>query len=131
MTMRPLLLCMLLLGIGGGVHAWWRSSGATPAPAALAAGDPRLLTGADGIVMLAADWCGYCRRQQADFERAQVRYRVLDVEQEEGRLAAAALGREGVPITVIGQHVIDGYRIFDYFSAALDAHLLPLGYRVY
>ncbi|UKE72492.1 glutaredoxin family protein [Xanthomonas graminis] len=126
MTMRPLLLCMLLLGIGGGVHAWWSSAGATPAPAALAAGDPRRLTGEDGIVMLAADWCGYCRRQQADFERAQVRYRVLDVEQEEGRLAAAALGREGVPITVIGQHVIDGYD-----TAALDAHLLPLGYRVY
>lgn len=126
MTMRPLLLCMLLLGIGGGVHAWWRSSEATSAPATLAAGDPRLLTGADGIVMLAADWCGYCRRQQADFERAQVRYRVLDVEQEEGRLAAAALGREGVPITVIGQHVIDGYD-----TAALDAHLQPLGYRVY
>ncbi|OAX66998.1 NrdH-redoxin [Xanthomonas translucens pv. arrhenatheri] len=129
--MRPLLLCMLLLGIGGGVHSWWRSAQATSAPATLAAGDPWRLTGEDGIVMLAADWCGYCRRQQADFERAQVRYRVLDVEQEEGRLAAAALGREGVPITVIGQHVIDGYRIFDYFSAALDAHLLPLGYRVY
>lgn len=125
MTMRPLLLCMVLLGIGGGVHTWWRS-GQAQTPAALAAGDPRLRTGEDGIVMLAADWCGYCRRQRADFERAQVRYRVLDVEQEDGRLAAAALGREGVPITVIGQHVIDGYD-----TAALDAHLLPLGYRVY
>ncbi|UKE68773.1 MULTISPECIES: thioredoxin domain-containing protein [Xanthomonas translucens group] len=75
--------------------------------------------------------CGYCRRQQAGFERAQVRYRVLDVEQEQGRRAAAALRREGVPIMVIGQHVVDGYRIADHRGAALDAHLLPLGYRVY
>ncbi|PPT91075.1 NrdH-redoxin [Xanthomonas theicola] len=114
---------MLLLGIGGGgVHAWWRGGQS----AALADRDPRRLTGEDGIVMLAADWCGYCRRQQADFARARVRYRVLDVEQEHGRRAAAALGREGVPITVIGQRVIDGYD-----TAALDAHLLRLGYRVY
>jgi glutaredoxin len=125
MTMRPLVLCLLLLAIGGGVHAWWRSAASAPS-AALAAGDPRLLTGDAGIVMLAADWCGYCRRQQADFERGQVRYRVLDVDQEDSRLAAAALGRENVPVTVIGQHVIDGYD-----PAALDAHLQPLGYRIY
>ncbi|MCC8447893.1 glutaredoxin family protein [Xanthomonas translucens] len=77
--------------------------------------------------VLAADGCGYCGRQQADVERVQVRYRVLDVEQEQGRRAAAALGREGVPITAIGQHVIDGYRIADDRGAALDVHLLPLG----
>jgi mycoredoxin len=124
MTMRPLLLCMLLLGIGGGVHAWWRSAGA---PATLAAGGPRRLTGADGRVMLAAD----CRRQQAGFEGAQVRDRVLNLEQEEDRLAAAALRRAGVPITVIGQHVIDGDRILDSLSATLDPQLQPLGWRVY
>lgn len=125
MTMRPLVLCLLLLAIGGGVHAWWRSADSAPS-AALAAGDPRLLTGDDGIVMLAADWCGYCRRQQADFARAQVRYTVLDVEQEAGHQAAAALGLEGVPITVIGQHVVEGYD-----TDSLDLHLQPLGYRVY
>ncbi len=123
MTMRPLLLCMLLLAIGGGLQTRWRSGPS----ATLAASDPRRLTSADGSVMLAADGCGDCRRQQADVERVQVRYRVLDVEQEQGRRAAAALGREGVPITAIGQHVIDGYRIADDRGAAPDVHLLPLG----
>ncbi|MBN6151453.1 glutaredoxin family protein [Xanthomonas sp. AmX2] len=121
--MRSLLVCLLLLGLGGGAHAWWQSR-ADDAP--LAADDPRRLTGDSGIVMLAAEWCGYCRQQQADFERAKVRYRVLDVDQEDGRRAAAALGREGVPITVIGQQVIDGYD-----TEALDERLTPLGYRVY
>ena len=40
------------------------------------ADDPRLQTGESGIVMLAAEWCGYCRKQQKDFELAGVRYRV-------------------------------------------------------
>ena len=97
----------------------------TPA-AALHADDPRLQTGESGIVMLAAEWCGYCRKQQKDFELAGVRYRVLDVDQEEGQRAASALGTRGVPVTVVGQQVIHGYD-----TAALDKSLAPLGYDVF
>src|SRR5690606_41547199 len=88
--------------------------------------DRRPVNGGDGIVMLAADWCGYCQRQRADFERAGVRYRVLDVDREEGSQAMLALGTRGVPVTVIGQDVVRGYD-----TAALDQRLTPLGYDVY
>lgn len=112
---------LLILGLVGGVFAWWSRG-----PAQLHPDDPRRATGDDGIVMLAADWCGYCQRQRADFERAGVRYRVLDVDREEGSQAMLALGTRGVPVTVIGQDVVRGYD-----TAALDQRLTPLGYDVY
>ena len=113
---------LLLLGLAGGLYAWW-SQGRQPE---LHPDDPRLTTGEAGIVMLAADWCGYCRKQQGDFERAGVRYRVLDVDQAEGDRAMRAIGTRGVPVTIIGQQVIRGYD-----TPALDQRLTPLGYDVY
>lgn len=112
---------LLAIGIAGGVHAWMQRTPSTPHP-----DDPRLLTGDARIVMLAAEWCGYCRKQQSDFERANVRYRVLDVDTPEGDRAMRALRTNGVPVTVIGQNVVHGYD-----TASLDQHLKPLGYRVY
>jgi glutaredoxin len=129
------LWVLLIAGAAGGVH-WWLTDGsagrglgpatATPAPESLSPDDPRRITGDKRIVMIAADWCGYCRKQQRDFERAGVRYRVLDYDQAEGKSASRALGTRGVPITVIGQQVVHGYR-----PEELDAHLRPLGYDVY
>jgi glutaredoxin len=114
-------IVLLLVGLAGAfLHL---RAGAEPA---LHPDDPRIATGDDQVVMLAADWCGYCRRQQAEFERAQVRYRVLDVETPEGDRAMRALGAKGVPVTVVGQTVIRG---FD--TEALQASLTPLGYRVF
>lgn len=87
--------------------------------------DPRLHTGERRIVMLAAEWCGYCRKQRQDFEQANVRYALLDVDTPEGQRAARALGTSGVPVTVIGQDVVRGYR-----PDELKEKLAPLGYRL-
>ena len=95
--MRPILWLMLFLGAAGGVYSLGSHLAKREAP--LHADDPRLLTGDAKIVMLAADWCGYCRKLQAEFEREGVRYRVLDVDEEEGDRAANALGTRGVPVT--------------------------------
>ncbi len=116
----PVLL--LLIGALGGAWAWWSHG----RQADLHPDDPRLATGDAGIVMLAAEWCGYCRRQQGDFERAGVRYRVLDIDTEAGDRAMRALGARGVPVTVVGQAVVRGYD-----TASLDQRLSPLGYDVY
>ena len=112
---------LLILGLAGGLYSWWSQR-----PAELHPDDPRLATGEAGIVMLAAEWCGYCQRQQRDFERAGVRYRVLDVDSPDGDRAMRALGARGIPVTVIGQAVVRGYD-----TAALDQRLSPLGYDVY
>ncbi|WP_411832666.1 glutaredoxin family protein [Pseudoxanthomonas mexicana] len=119
--MRLLAVLLLLLAAAGGLHHW----AGNRAPELLP-DDPRHLTGDKGIVMLAAEWCGYCRKQQGDFERASVRYRVLDIDTPDGERAMRALGARGVPVTVIGQDVVRGYD-----TASLDARLAPLGYRVY
>lgn len=113
---------LLILGITGGLCAWWWQHRQPE----LHPDDPRAATGHTGIVMLAADWCGYCRRQRGDFERAGVRYRVLDVDTEAGERAMRAIGARGVPVTVVGQAVIRGYD-----TLALDRTLAPLGYDVY
>lgn len=121
--MRAILFLLLAVGVLGGAYSWWSKRGSEPE---LHVDDPRLKTGDAGIIMLAAEWCGYCRKQQKDFERAGVRYRVLDVDEEEGQRAASALGTRGVPVTVIGQNVIRGYD-----TTALDKELTPLGYDVF
>jgi glutaredoxin len=133
--MRVLLL-LLIVGVAGGVYSMSgkerdRSDvgdlfASAPSQEDLSPEDPRRITGDTRIIMIAAEWCGYCRKQQKDFEQAGVRYRVLDYDQVEGKQASNALGTRGVPITVIGQNVVAGYR-----PDQLDAHLRPLGYDVY
>jgi len=76
----------------------------------MAAGDPRRQTGTSGIVMLSAEWCGYCSALREDLNRSGVKYRELDVEaSDEGANAWDALGGRGVPVTVVGQDVVHGY----------------------
>ena len=56
--MRALWLLVLAALVGGYLH--FRE----PAAPELQPGDPRHDTGESRIVMLAADWCGYCRAAQ-------------------------------------------------------------------
>ena len=121
MSLRTVLWLLLLLGAAGGAQALWQGR-----EQPLHADDPRLLPGEQGIVMLAAEWCGFCRKQQQDFEMEGVRYRVLDVDTPQGDRAARALGTRNVPVTVVGQQVIHGYD-----TASLKQNLEPLGYSIY
>ncbi len=118
--MRILGLLLVVALVGAGMHLFGNRE------PELHPDDPRNGTGDDRIVMLAAEWCGYCRKQRKDFELANVRYRLLDIDTPEGDRAMRALGKRGVPVTVIGQDVVSGYN-----TAALDEKLIPLGYRVY
>ncbi|MBL8300735.1 MAG: glutaredoxin family protein [Rhodanobacteraceae bacterium] len=72
--------------------------------------DPRRQTGDSGVVLLVAEWCGYCKQLKSALDTAKVPYTELDVEDGgAGYDAYNALGGRGVPITVIGQDVIHGY----------------------
>lgn len=113
---------VLLLIVVAGAFLHLRDTAADP----IHPDDPRVSTGEDGIVMLAAGWCGYCRRQRQEFDRAQVRYRVLDIDTPAGDRAMQAIRARGVPVTIIGQDIVRGYD-----TAALHDRLSPLGYRVF
>lgn len=95
-------LIVILVVLFGALH-WYSNRG-------MAAGDPRKQTGTDGLVMLSAEWCGYCNALRAELNRMNVPYRELDIERDrEGELAFDALDARGVPVLVVGQDVIYGY----------------------
>jgi glutaredoxin len=72
--------------------------------------DPRNSTGDDGIVMLSAEWCGYCKALRLELDGMGVDYRELDIEtSEEGELAFQAVRARGVPVLVVGQEIVRGY----------------------
>ncbi|AWV07985.1 glutaredoxin domain-containing protein [Marilutibacter maris] len=116
--MSPLRLLVIIAVLVGAWKLWPREA------AALHPDDPRNATGDDRIVMLAAEWCGYCRKQQKAFELSEVRYRVIDIDTEAGQRAMRALRARGVPTTVVGQDVVYGYD-----TEGLQQKLEPLGYR--
>ena len=88
--------------------------------------DPRRNNGPNGVVLLTAAWCGYCKAERHALLAAGVPFRELDVEADgEGRRAYRAVGGRGIPITVIGQDVVFG---FD--TRRLNALLGERGYAV-
>ncbi|PJK10250.1 NrdH-redoxin [Lysobacteraceae bacterium NML08-0793] len=119
--MRALWLLLAVALIGGVLHFANQA-----ASSKLAEHDPRKGTGSTGIVMLYADWCGYCRKLRADFKRAGVKYQALNVDSPEGDAAMRALGARGVPVTVVGQTVVHGYN-----TERLQELLAPQGYRLH
>lgn len=94
-------------------------------PAELKPDDPRHTTGDKRIVMLAADWCGYCEKLRKDFELANVRYSLIDIDTEAGQRAMEAVGARGVPVTIIGQDIVYGYNMDE-----IKDRMEPLGYRL-
>jgi glutaredoxin len=94
-------------------------------PAELKPDDPRHSTGDKRIVMLAADWCGYCEKLRKDFELANVRYSLIDIDTEAGQRAMEAVGARGVPVTIIGQDIVYGYNMDE-----IKDRMEPLGYRL-
>lgn len=111
-----LLLLAVLMAIG-----FWRSGRSLDAAlnSLPDAGDP------SRVVMVSAEWCGYCQRQLAEFRAAGVRFTELDFDTVAGRDAVEALGGRGVPMTVIGDEIIHGYN-----RPALQQHLAVLGYEM-
>jgi len=94
-------------------------------PAELKPDDPRHTTGDKRIVMLAAEWCGYCEKLRKDFELANVRYSLIDIDTEAGQRAMEAVGARGVPVTIIGQDIVYGYNMDE-----IKDRVEPLGYRL-
>ncbi|WP_313920203.1 glutaredoxin domain-containing protein [Tahibacter sp.] len=119
MSLSPLKLLAITAAVLLAGLVWQKSR-------EIARADPRQHTGQNGIVMLGAEWCGYCQRLKAGLEAARVPYTELDVEDGgAGQDAFAALGGRGVPVTVIGQEVVHGYN-----TARLGELLADRGHAV-
>ncbi|MGO1002034.1 glutaredoxin family protein [Lysobacter sp. CA196] len=122
------LTVLLILGLAGGAYAlaykgdtaWFATRQAELKP-----DDPRHQTGDKRIVMLAADWCGYCEKLRKDFELADVRYSIIDIDTPAGQRAMSAVGARGVPVTIVGQEIVYGYDMDE-----IKDRLKPLGYRL-
>lgn len=129
MRVTTVLWIALAAAVGiGGVKALKSGSLAglfSSRPAELLPDDPRRSTGDKRIVMLAAQWCGYCEKLRKDFELADVRYRIIDIDTAEGQRAMSAVGARGVPVTIVGQDIVYGYNMDE-----IKQRLEPLGYRL-
>jgi glutaredoxin len=91
----------------------------------ISANDPRLRTGSAGVAMVTAEWCGYCRSQEAQLRAGNIPYEAIDHDSTEGQLVMAALGARGVPVTIVGQQVLRGYD-----PNRLREALAPLGHQL-
>ena len=70
----------------------------------------RAEVGSTPVVLLSTAWCGYCRKLRADLERWGVAFDEIDVETtSEGQRAYDLVDGRGVPILLIGEHVVHGY----------------------
>lgn len=81
-----------------------RSSGETVPPAV------RSQLQGHQVVMLSAEWCGYCKRLKKDLRDAKIPFKVLDIETTAlGRRVAKELDVSGLPTTIVGDQIVEGY----------------------
>lgn len=68
--------------------------------------------GATEVVLYTTAWCPYCARLRADLHASGVTYTDHDVEHSlHGQLGMWTLRGRGVPVAVVGEKVIYGYRV--------------------
>ena len=128
MRVTTVLWIALAAAVAIGGVKWVESNGLelfSSRPAELKPDDPRHTTGDQRIVMLAAEWCGYCEKLRKDFESAGVRYSLIDIDTEAGQRAMEAVGARGVPVTIVGQDIVYGYNLDE-----IKGRVEPLGYRL-
>lgn len=86
----------------------------------------RAAVGDEPVVLLAASWCGYCRKLRGDLAAWGVRYTELDIENDpSGARAFRLLRARGVPVTLVGERHFPGYQPAQIRQAIADAGLLP------
>lgn len=66
--------------------------------------------GAPTVILLVAEWCGYCRAQEKALKQNSIPFKKLDIEKSEaGQDIYRRIGRGGIPITIVGGSIIRGY----------------------
>ncbi|AVP97628.1 hypothetical protein C7S18_10650 [Ahniella affigens] len=71
------------------------------------------------VVVLSAEWCGYCKQLKRDLRDAKIPFKMLDVETTAlGRQVADELDVAGLPTTIVGDEIIVGYEPDDIIDLA-------------
>lgn len=62
------------------------------------------------VVLYTTDWCGYCKKARAFFEKHDIAFTEFDIEKStEGRKRYEALGGQSIPLIVINNTSIRGF----------------------
>lgn len=65
---------------------------------------------AEGIVLYATEWCGYCKKTRDFFKQHNIAYVEYDIEKSaEGRAQYNELNGSGIPLIMINGKVLRGY----------------------
>ncbi|HTF95659.1 MAG TPA: glutaredoxin family protein [Cellvibrio sp.] len=65
---------------------------------------------AEGVVLYATDWCGYCKKARNFFKENNIAYVEYDIEKSaEGRSQYDQLHGRGVPLIMIHGNILRGY----------------------
>jgi mycoredoxin len=103
MQLTPRLLFTVAGLLFAGVVLW-------PGAHASGVSEARRLVGNERVILFSAEWCGYCDRLRSDLERARVPFVERDIEQSTtNNKAWRSAGGRGVPVTLVGDQVVQGY----------------------
>lgn len=63
------------------------------------------------VKVYGATWCGYCKRAKAYLQARRTPFEDIDVERSaQGQSEYRALGGRGIPVILVGDQRMDGYR---------------------
>ncbi|MBX3726943.1 MAG: glutaredoxin family protein [Xanthomonadales bacterium] len=103
MNVSPRLL-FALAGLAFAALVLW------PGSAERAVAQARAVVGKDKVVMFSTRHCGYCERLRRDLRQAGIPWTERDIEASTANYNAwRALGGRGVPLTLVGETVVNGY----------------------
>ena len=118
------VLTVVLLAAAGALCGWAVAQGYLgAAPAAYVEGDyaPQRAETGQSVILLGTAWCGFCSKTREHLQARGVAFADLDVEHsKQAEDWLQALGSEGVPVVLIGDRQIRGFRP-DAMDAALAA----------
>lgn len=71
-------------------------------------------------VLFAASWCAYCKQARGYLARVGIKYKEIDVDSADGKVAFAAVGGGSVPLLVVNGRQLRGYSelAYDFFFAS-------------
>jgi mycoredoxin len=132
---RPSLsIVILMLVVTAGGWNWWQkhhqqvvmAQAMKAKYADLVKENETVRAGRTVINLYTATWCGYCEHLKASLDASGVPYLDHDVENsEEGKSYSDAHHFDGVPVTVVGSEIVEGYD-----ANRLESVFYHAGYKV-